>query len=291
MYFVPGGRIGFQRPEAIKTWKNSWHLHSSDHTLQVEVREALRIDTDWDDRMWEPDRHGLVASGFLSPGIEHRHFRDRRYEDDADYGADTHVLRDDRWIGQVRVSTSTLGSPILSVPGGQIARWQGVIDALLASLTVRPALPAAEALAELRVHLTLEGLNPRLVGDQLVLSLVPPTTPQEISGVTGSYISLPQLALLPLGRPEELEQATNAAFGIYQRFPGSRVIAGSHCRGVVLREQRLTDGDDPVFSTTVMAFGRTRELKLTAFYDGGDRDRVLQALERVVPSLSLPDGQ
>jgi hypothetical protein len=291
MYFVPGGRIGFQRPAAIKPWKSSWHLLSLDHTLQVEVREALRIDPDWDDRLWQPERHVLVASGVLSPGIEHRRFRDQRYGRDADYGADTHVLRDDHWIGQIRVSTSTLGSTAVSVPGGQVARWQGAIDALVASLTVRPPPSASEAVVELRVNLTLDGLNPRLVGDQLILSLAPPTTPQEASGVTGSYISLAQLSLLPLGGFAQLEQATNASFAIYQRSPGSRVIVGAYCRGVVLRENRLTDGEDAVFSTTVMAFGRTRELKLSAFYNGGDRSQMLRGLEQVFFSLSLADGQ
>jgi hypothetical protein len=256
----------------------------------VEVREALRIDADWDDRMWEPDRHVLIASGFLPLGIEHRHLRDERYAGDTDYRADTHVFRDDRWIGQIKVSTSTLGSS-LSVPGGQIARWQSVIDALLVSLTIRASPPASEALEELRVSLPFDDLNPRFVGDQLILSLAPPTTPYEASGVTGSFISLPQLSLLPRGRAEELEQITNAAFAIYQGMPGARVIAGSHCRAVALRENRLTDGDDAVFATTVMAFGRTRQVKLTAFYHAGDRDRMLDALERVVFSLSLPDSR
>lgn len=291
MYFVPGGRIGFQRPAEIKPSQNSWHLLSSDHTFQVEVREALRIDADWDDRMWQPDRHVLVASGSLSPGIERRHFRDERYERDADYGADTHVFRDDHWIGQVRVSTSTLGSSFLSVQGGQIARWRNVTDALVASLTVRASPPASEALAELRVYLDLDGLNPRLVGDQLLLSLAPPTTPQEASGIAGSCIAVPKLSLLSLGSRGELEQTTNEAFAIYGKIPGSRIIAASHCRAVALRENRLTDGDDAIFATSVMAFGRTRQLKVTAFYNAADRRPMLNALERVVYSLSLPDGR
>jgi len=291
MYFVPGGRIGFQRPAAIAPWTSSWHLLSSDQTFQVEVREALRIDADWDDRMWEPARHVLVASGLVSPGIEHRHFRDQRFDErDADYGASTHVFRDDHWIGQIRISTSTLGSPLLSAPGGQIARWRDVIDALVSSLTVRPSPSAAKALAELRVSLTLEGLNPRLVGDQLILGLAQPATPLEASGAAGSHILLSRLSLLPLGNPEKLEQTTNAAFALYQGTPGSRVIAGSHCRGVVLRENRRIDGDEVAFSTKVMAFGRTRQLEISSHYGVGDRDRILQALELIVLSLSLPDG-
>jgi len=288
IYFVPGGRIGFQRPADITPRTSTWHLLSSDQTLQVEVREALRIDADWDDRIWQPDRHVLVAFDFLSPGIEHRHFHDQRSGHDADYGADTHVFRDDHWIGQIWVSTSTLGSPFLSTPGGQIARWKGVMDALVASLTIRPSPPVPQALAELRVDLSVESLNPRFVGDQLVLSLLPPATPQEVSGIRGSHILLPQLSLSPAGRPEQLEQAANEAFAIYQGMTGTRVISGPNCRAVVLHENRSSDDN---FATTVMAFGRTRQLKLTAFYNAGDRGQMLQTLERVVLSLRLPDGQ
>lgn len=289
MYFVPGGRLGFQQPSAIKPWGSSWRLLSPDHTLQVEVREALRIDADWDDRMWQPGRH-LVASGFLSPGIEHRLFRDQRYGDDPDYGAQTHVFRDDRWIGQVKVSSSTLGSPALSVPGGQIGRWRNVTDELVGSLTVRETPSASEALAELRVNLELDGLHPRFVGDQLILSLARPTTPQEASGVRGSYIALPDLSLLPLGSPAEREKAVNDAFAVYPKIPGSRTIAGRHCRGVARQESRLTDGDDAVLASTILVFGRTRQLKLTAFYNDRDRGQMLEALERVASSLSFPDG-
>jgi hypothetical protein len=97
MYFVPGGRIGFKRPAAVKPRTSSWHLLSPDHTLQIEVREALRVDASWDGRMWDQGgRHALVASGSVSPGIECRRFRDQRYGRDADYGADVDVLRDDR---------------------------------------------------------------------------------------------------------------------------------------------------------------------------------------------------
>jgi hypothetical protein len=291
MYFVPGGRLGFRRPAAIKPFTNSWHLLSSDQTMWVDVREALRIDSDWDDRMWQPGRHALVASGFLSPDIEHRHFRDQRYGSDANYGADTHVFRDDHWIGQVTVSTSTLGSPVLSIPGGQIARWRDVSDALVASVTVRAPLPASEALAELSVDLALEGLNPRLVGDNLILSLEPAATPLEASAIRGSYIRLTGLSLLPLGSLDELERNTNEAFDIYRKTPGSRVISSSHGRGVVLPEIRSADADDQTGSTRVMAFGRTRQLTLDASYNGRDRDQMLQALERVVSSLSLPDRQ
>jgi hypothetical protein len=288
MYFVPGGRIGFARSAEVKPWTSSWHLLSPDQTLKVGVSEALRIDPTWDDRMWAQDsRQGLVASGSVSPDLEYRRFRDQRYGSDANYGADTCVFRDDRWIGQIQVSTGTLGSPLLSIPGGQIARWRPVIDAILASLTVRSPPPVSQALDEYRVRLTVEGLNPRLVGDHLILSLAPPNSPFDASGVTGSHIFVEMLSALSLGRPEELADATNAAFNIYRGLAGSRVVSGVYCRGVVLRENKVTD----TFATTLMAFGRTRQLKLTAFYDDPEREHILRALENVLSSLDLPDGQ
>ncbi len=213
----------------------------------MDVTEALRINPDWDERMWQPDRDVLVLAGYLSPGIERRHFRSTRYGRSPDYGENTHVFRDDRWIGQVKVSTSTLGSPSLSPPGGQIARWRDVSDALLASLTVRPSPTVSEALAELRVQLTLEGLNPRLVGKQLHLSLVPPKTPLEVSGIRGSYIWVRPLSRLALGPPDEVEQATTMAFAANREVPGNRVIAGSHCRGVIMPAIRSAGSGDQAF--------------------------------------------
>jgi hypothetical protein len=290
MYFVPGGRIGFKRLAELMPLASSWHLLSRDHTLQVEVDEALRIDAEWDGRMWDQDdRHVLVASGTAAPGFDFRRFRDQRYGNDANYGADVQVLRDERWIGQVRVSTSTLGSRLLSIPGGQIARWRGVIDAILASITVRPSLAVSQALAEHRMSMALDGLNARLHGDQLILSLAPPQSPAEAAGITGSYISAPKLSMLPLGSPESLEEANNAAFDIYRKLPGSRAVTGSYSRGVVLNENTVDESGDPVFATTLMAFSRTRQLKMTAFYSRTDRERLLQALERAHSTLMLVD--
>ena len=110
-----------------------------------------------------------------------------------------------------------------------------------------------------------------------------------MSGLRGSHIWLRPLSQLPLGPPDEVAQATDRAFAAHREAPGNRAIAGSHCRGVVLPEKRRsTDGNDQAFSTTVMAFGRTRRLELTASYGGANRGPILQALERVFLSLSLP---
>jgi hypothetical protein len=287
--FVPGGRIGFKRFGDVRAHANAWHLLSKDQTLQVQVSEALRIDAIWDARLWEQDdRHALVTSDSPSPGIERRRFHERRYGDDADYGADVDVLRDDGWIGQVRISTSTLGSAGLSVPGGQIARWRATVEALRDSVTVRPPPSAAQALAEHRIALAVEGLNPRFAGDRLVLSLTPPPTPAHAAGVTGAHIDVPGLARLPFLDPQALVKATAAAFEAYRGFPGSRVVNGPSCRGVMLRENDVTD---TTFGITLMAFGRTRELKLTAFYGRADREPMVKMLEGLIASLALPDGE
>jgi hypothetical protein len=288
LYFVPGGRIGFKRPEALQPGTSTWHLLSPDQTLQVQIAEALRIDAAWDARLWdEGNRRVLVASDFVLPGFEHRHFRGRSDNRHPDYGTDTLVLRDEAWIGQIAVSTSSLGASRPSVAGGLSGHWRPVIDAVLASVRVRGALPVPQALAEHRIGLGVEGLNPRFVGDTLVLRLAPPQTPAEASGTTGAHISVPHLSLKPPGTLERREQAMNLAFEIYRQLPGSRVVAGSSCRGVVRAENRVTDS---LFATTIKAFGRTRDLELSAFYTGDDRAPMLQTLERLFASLSLDDG-
>jgi len=288
-YVVPGGRIGFRRPAELKPLTNSWHLLSRDQTLQVEIREAMRIDAIWDRRIWEQDgRHALVDSYRTAPNIECRRFRDQRYGDSPDYGADVYAFRDDSWLGQVRIYTSTLGAPRRPGTVGQIERWQGVADQLAKSVAIRPMPSVSQALAEHRIGLAVEDLNPRLSGDRLILSLAPPTGPLETSGVAGSHIDVLQLALLPLGAPQELERLTNQAFDIYRGSPGSRVVAGTSCRAVVLAENASAGAR--FLSTTAMAFGRTRQLKLTASYDAAARAAILQALEGLFSGLSLPDA-
>jgi hypothetical protein len=287
--FVPGGRIGFKRLGDVRAHASAWHLLSKDQTLQVQVSEALRIDEVWDARLWEQDdRHALVASDSPSPGIERRRFLDQRYGDSADYGAQVDVLRDQFWIGQVAISTSTLGSRGLSVPGGQIARWRATVEALRDSVTVRPPPSAAQALAEHRVALAVEGLNPRFAGDRLVLSLTPPPDLAHAAGITGAHIDVPGLARLPFLDPQALVKATAAAFETYRGFPGGRVVTGPSCRGVMLRENAVTD---TTFATNLMAFGRTRELKLTAFYGLAERAPMVKALEGLMASLALPDRE
>jgi hypothetical protein len=284
MYFVPGGRIGFKQPPAIKPLNNTWHLLSVDQTLQVQVSEAPRIDAYWDARFWDPDRAVLVTSGSHAPGMDYRRFRDTRYEGSIDYSAEIYALRDNRWIGKVQVSTSTLGSR-LSVPGGQIARWRPVIDALLASITVRPTPTVPQALSESRVGLTVDSFNPRFVGDDLILSLAPPKTVEDMLGIGVSNILVSQLSLRPVSADQ-----IDTVFDLHRLLPGSRVIMSPSCRGVVQAETKLGD-TDPTHTTNLMAFGRTRLLKFQAFYSDADRVAILQALEQVFSSLSLPDIQ
>jgi len=285
MYLVPGGRIGFRRPPENKPLNDTWHLLSGDQTLRVQVRESLRIDADWDARIWNPDRTVLVASGAHVPGIDYRRFRDTRYEGSIDYSAEIYALRDDRWIGHVQASTSTLGAR-LSVPGGQIARWRAVVDALLASITVRPTPTVAQALSEHRVGLTLDSFNPRLVGDELILSVTPPKTLEDMRGIGVTHISVSQLSLRPVLAVDQID----LAFDIHRRLPGSRVIMGPSCRGVLLAESRLGN-TDPTFATDLVAFAHTRQLKFQAFYSDADRAATVRALEQVFSSLSLPDIQ
>src|SRR5260370_1421340 len=87
-------------------------------------------------------------------------------------------------------------------PFRRAAGGGAVIAGTRRAVWVRSPPPVSQALDEYRVRLAVEGLNPRLVGDHLILSLAPPNTPFDASGVTGSHIFVEMLSALSLGRPE-----------------------------------------------------------------------------------------
>ena len=292
--FVPGGRIGFKRPAALKPLANRWHLLVPDQTFEVFVTERLRLGEDWDAAIWEQDgRHALIASDRIAGDIERRRFRDQRFGDSTDFGAEVYAFRDARWLGQIRLSTralSAVAAPKSPASIGQIERWRSAIEEIVGSVTIRPALSVAEALADFRLGLAADGLHPRFNGPNLFLSVEPPRTALAQIGVATSHILTADLALLPFGNPNDMEQAYNEYFGKLRDMPGSRVVLGRSCRAVVRAETPPASPNAPTFVTYADAFGRTRSLRLTAVYDAANRKPILQALDRVLASLSLPDA-
>lgn len=286
-YFVPGGRIGLRKPPEIDAWSNRWTLLSKDHTLSVAIREALRLGPDHDAFMWDKDaRSQRVGTSFALPGYEVRRFRDLRYGSSIDYASDAIVMRDSDWIGEVQASNSDLGSPIKRL-GGQNARWQTLREQILSSIVVRPRPPISDALAELRVELDANGINPRMVGETLILSLYAPRGAVEAWGANESTIRIVGLPLTMPGLPDEREKAMNEMFSIARTMPDVKVIKSPHCRGVVSPERRIVD---ETFGATIEAYGRTRTVKLQAIYKGSDRAPILAAMERVFQSMRLMDS-
>jgi hypothetical protein len=292
--FVPGGRIGFKRPAGLRPHANRWHLLVPDQTFEVVVSERLRLGADWDAVIWEQDgRHALIASDRIAGEIERRRFRDQRFGDSVDFSAEVHAFRDAGWLGQIRLSTrllSALRPPRTPGDAGQVERWRGIMEELAGSITIRPALAVPDALAELRVGLATDGLHPRLNGPHLFLSLAPPTAPLELIGFKIPHIAITDLAVLPLGDPNDMAQAYEELFRKLRDRPGNRVVVGASCRAVIHAETPSAASNSATFISYADAFGRARHLRLTAAYDAARRTPILQALERVLASLSLPDA-
>lgn len=289
--FVPGGRIGFKRPAQLRPHANRWHLLVPDQTFEVLVSERLRLGRDWDGFIWEQDgRHTLIASDRVAGEIERRRFRDQRFGNSIDFGAEVHAYRDATWLGQLRLSTRVLSAVRPPAGVGQIDRWRSALEEIAASVTIRPPLTVAEALAEFQVGLATDGLHPRLSGSYLFLSVEPPRTALAQIGFETAHISTTELSILPFGKVNDMEQANDGYFRSLRDMPGSRVVLGTSCRAVVRAESPPAPSSSRTFVTYADAFGRTRSLRLTAAYDAANRGPILQALDRVLVSLSLPDA-
>ena len=284
-FFVPGGRIGFAKPEEVNAWANSWILLSRDHTFSVTVREILRLGPYADSSMWDKDdRSQQIDTSLSLPGFEVRRFRDLRYEPSLDHAAQSIVLRDADWIGEVDVSNGNHGKPT-ELPG-QNARWQFVVEQVLNSIVVRPRLPVAGALAELRVGLDTTGLNPRLVGENLILSLYTPKNASEAWGANHATIRTSSLTLIPFARGDAGDRIGDEISALARGIPGSRVLESAFCKGLLLPENRIAG---QTFATAIYVYGRARSTTLTAFYNEAERGPLVEALHRVFQSIELRD--
>jgi hypothetical protein len=288
------GRIGIKQPDEIKVVSNSWTLLSADHTLMVDVRETIRLGTDDDAYFWDRDEWDPIKStqriepGLSLPGFEVRRFRDLGYGADLDYVAETMVVRDATWMSEVKVTTGDHGG-LTKYPGGHVARWSPLMEAVFASIQVRPQLPVADALAELGISLDTNGLNPRLIGTNLLLSLYVPASPLELWASNRPHISLDDLpSFRPPASPEEDEKFNSEIFAIARATPGAKVIQGRHCRGIQQSEVSL-DAVPDLFFTRITAFSKTRQQMLNASYGAAQREPILRALDAAFQSLKLAE--
>ncbi len=285
MYFVPGGRIGFRKPEGVDVWSNRWTLLSRDHTFRVEVHETLRVGPEYDSHRWDKDsRSQRIAATLALDGFEARRFRYLAYGPSPDYAEETVVLRDAHWMGEVQVGNNSLG--LITHPGGQNARWRGTLDAILGSIVVRPQPAIADALGELGISLDTTGLHPRLIGEHLILSLDAPRNGLEALGDAHGVIRTDSLTRVSLGTTAEREQDIDEDLSIWNNERDVQVLVSPSCQGIVSKEQELRRGR---LSTRLYAFGRARRVEFTASYDRKNRGRTIDALHRVFQSLTLHD--
>ena len=286
-YVVPSGRIAVAWPEAIAPWSNRWSLLSTDHTFRVDIREHLWFPSSGDQVLWDKDdRSQRIAAGIDVPGFQVRRFRDLRYGASPDYASEGIVLTDRDWIGEVEASSSTLGSPH-SVPGGQIRRWRATLEQVLGSVTVRPRPAPDQALAELGARLDADGLHPRFVGEQLLISPVVPRNVLESWGVGLSVIRVTGLPFIAPGQTNaERAKLVDELHAIAAKMPGAQPVKAGLLRGLVSRELQFAPGH---YSTEIQVFGHARMATLTAFHRADDRKALVEALHRAFAGLRLDD--
>lgn len=283
--FLPASRLGFVVPAGIEPAAEAWRLMSGDQTFGIDIYEQSRLGRDGDAYIWEKDDRSLkVPPSIARENFELREFRDLRYGDSNDYSTRTIVLRDAGWIGQIELSTRTLG-PEPAAVGGQIARWKPQIDAIIASIAIRAPLPVADALAELGIGLDAPHLYPRFTGKTLILGLSEPKTASEAWAANGPAIRCTNIlqGLRPIDDAERLELGLDVESIISAMKESGRfeeeLLEGPHARGMVSKELQFMEGR---FSTTLSLFGATRFLDFTAYYGNDTREPMRAALKDVV---------
>ncbi len=297
-YRVPGGRLGFQRPQGIAPSTNGWILQSADHTFQVRMQETLFV-PGAANPLWDKDATATLAATPPYPGFSARRFKDMRFLQNLDYGHESVVVAGDDWVGEVSVSISNLSDQAETIsaapqgsgvfrpaagPGpqgtGLVVRWKEAADLVLGSVTVRPAPAADVAMAEFGIKLDAAGLNPRFAGDKLILSVQAPRNSAEVLGNGIAHIALPAVSNLDY----ILEDANTELYEFFS-VTGTE-LTGAACRGIKAEERRLPSGN---LTTGIRAFGKRRQQEITAIYPVADRVTTLEALSRTFQKLRFLD--
>lgn len=277
-YRVPGGRIGFLRPQGVVPLTNGWLLLSEDHAFQIQVREHIFVSGALNP-MWDRDDRSVPLATPQVAGFNARKVRDKRYEPGPDYADESIILNDGAWIGEVCVTTSTVGGSITDT-AGLVARWRAAMDLVLGGVSVRKAPALATALSEFAISLDTAGLNPRLTGEQLVLSLKPPHDDREALGAGIASIVLPNLGILDYISAEANDDMLDLyrAMGTETQTPGGR--------GITAAERKRPDG---MLTTIIRVFGKRRQQEMIAVYPAVDRTAALTALDRAFRSFRFTD--
>ena len=195
LYFPAGCRLGIRKPAELQPLAgDTRNLLSPDHTFRVDFWEPPAFGGAEDSDVWNHrlDRVTLLSEQTVSPGEQRRLFERSEFAGDADHSWFTLVVRTTDalgrpdWFGQLFLITK-----LMTHSTSARARWRETIEAIVASVTVRPALSVTEMLAEHRIAMDLTGLHPHHFGNKLVVSMAPPSTAAE-RWENDCYISMPK---------------------------------------------------------------------------------------------------
>lgn len=292
LYFPPGCRLGIQKPDGMAPLTGDpRNLLHPDHSFQILFWELPVLGEPYDADHWNdrPNRVKLLSQTTVS-STERRLFEMTDFAGDANHSWLTFLVRttDARgrpdWFGRLHLITRPMGGS-----SGERVRWRETIDAVVGSVTVRPALSVAEMLVEHGIAMDLSGLYPHQFGAKLVVSLTPPRTLAE-RWTNDCYISMsdpPKTLPFPWDGNQDSDEGR-------QVMALTRQAARATTHGPV--SEFTSNGIDwfvetehPLAGTGVhvreaQGLGR-REISLTSFCRHADRSAIGAALERVARSV------
>ena len=285
--YPAGFRLGVVVPPTLRpnvVWNSPRDLLSADHTLRVDLREPPFFGSREDASTWarEPAHdHDLVREWQPAPDEWRRLFVDRGYGDSEDYGGRTLLIYHDRWFGRIDASIGSLAGPIDS-ENGQLARWRGTVDALLASATVRAPVSVPQFTAEHGIALDADGLHPRHFASKLVLSPRAPRDPGEAWSMDD------YLAMESPPRPFERERMARdyPEAMAQQRAAAERAWTANGIEWLAARPLAVPLNGGTMHTRTVAGHGERRSVEWTA-YARTDPGATFAALDRVVASFAF----
>ena len=195
IFFPAGSRLGIRKPAELEPLaEDTRNLVSSDFTFHVMFWETLALGGAYDNDVWNdrPNDVELLFEQAVSPAEQRRFFEHTTFKNDADHSWFNLVVRTNDaagrpdWFGRVTFMTK-----LMTQSTGARARWRETIEAIVASVTLRPPLSVSEMLAEHRLAMDLTGLHPHHFGDKLIIGLSPPATPGE-RRINDCYIAMEQ---------------------------------------------------------------------------------------------------
>lgn len=294
LYFPAGCRLGIRKPADLEPLAgDARNLLSSDYTFQVLFWETLALggaeDSDvWNDR---PHRVVLQSEQTVSPGEQRRLYELSDFAGNADHSWFTFVVRTNDtlgrpdWFGRLFLITK-----LMTHSTGARARWRATIDAIVASVTLRPALSVTEMLAEHRIAMDLTGLHPHHFGNKLIVGLAPPRTAGE-RRTNDCYIAMEEPPT-PLSwdkepTPEEAAAAVaayKAGFRSFGRGPYTEWTSN----GIdwIAESERPLGGTD-THLRAAQGVGRRSVIKLQSYCSRSNRAEIGTALERIARSVVL----